>query len=1009
MPTSKSTPKPIVSSPPLPEPKPKKDLIFVLCLILLPIILASIAALAFRLYKLNAQYEGIVSLPQYFEVLGITPSGRTAEVNTDITMQFNMPVEAHHIEHSINFYPYIEGQFKNGKSANEVIFDPAQPLPPGLYLSIVFRAGLPSENGKKLTQDQTFNLSTPQDVNTISFTKDGWAGKFMSFPTISGAKLTLTVGGNVSKPKVKVYRATKDLLINSLLYVQNQDQIPYYYPYGSYLDNPTDTSKLEILREINEPKDQSELELKEKTGIYLIQGLSDDKVISTAWITLNEVGIHFRQDDEKIFLAAQNLATNQAESGIDVSFYSVRDKATVLENRSLSGIQDYPFDFTKKLDFVLAQKGNDTLLVPVMLPNTQADIRLRENLAQKHQLFIYTDRPIYKKGAKVSFRGIARVDNDALYEIPGGPLKLRVYIPNYSAREAGTYIDQIVETDSAGVFSGEFILPEGMNPSNYSLFVTANLAQKPEYSSTYAYFDVFEYTKPAYGLEVTADKNEYTKPDEIIADIKGTYFDGKPLSDIEVNVSFFSKDFYETEKSVYNSSFNLNSWGGMCGGGIGYSDEYYGSKIGDSKVVKLDSNGMGKITLKTQELKSPLSQEVSVVAEKTDDNKNNIIGARNVIVHQGEYNVFFRPGPNKAYVGTPVTQVFYAETKDGQKLSQKEFTYEFMSETWSSQEKKTITSSLDKGSITTDGNGLGTITKSLKTDNLNNQNISLVITGMDSRGNSIESKKYIYFYPTTQTTYNRGFGSSSADQIYLKVISTTANLIPGTTAQLEIESPKDLTVFATFERGRVYNPRWLDLKKGKNTYEFVVPDYFAPSITPTFSFFVDGNHYFEGLSLNVPALSKLISVEIETDKPQYSIGDTALVTIITKNANGAPIEASVGVGVVDKAIFALRKNATPALHSSFYYFRPRSTNSSSSLTWISNFGEGGGGGGGGFDLYQKDTDTLYWNPNLKTGPDGKVTIPVPVGSLETTWKILTYASTDNTELGQGELDILVSK
>jgi hypothetical protein len=214
-----------------------------------------------------------------------------------------------------------------------------------------------------------------------------------------------------------------------------------------------------------------------------------------------------------------------------------------------------------------------------------------------------------------------------------------------------------------------------------------------------------------------------------------------------------------------------------------------------------------------------------------------------------------------------------------------------------------------------------------------------------------------------------------------------------------------------FEKGRVYDAQWVKLKTGQNTFNFAVPATYVPSITPTFSFFYNGHYYIEGISLNVPALSKVMTVSVSTDKPKYNPGDTAQITIETRDAANSPISANVGVGIVDKAIYALRKNATPPLHSSFYFFRRRTTNTSSSLTWIGAYDYGGKGGGGGGDLeaLNKDIDTLYWDPNLKTDSSGKLTISVPVKDAQTTWKILSYGSNSDTKLGQGELDFLVAR
>src|SRR3990172_2052274 len=136
--------------------------------------------------------------------------------------------------------------------------------------------------------------------------------------------------------------------------------------------------------------------------------------------------------------------------------------------------------------------------------------------------------------------------------------------------------------------------------------------------------------------------------------------------------------------------------------------------------------------------------------------------------------------------------------------------------------------------------------------------------------------------------------SSGVDQTILKITSFSSSLKVGEAASLEIIAPGDMTVFGSFERGRVYTPSWIELKKGVNTFNFDVLPQYSPSITPTFSFFYQGEYFIEGLSLNVPALHKLITVEINTDKEKYNPSDTAIITITTKDRAGNFISVDAG-------------------------------------------------------------------------------------------------------------------
>lgn len=955
-------------------------------------------------------------------VKGAYPYGVEESEYAQLTVNFNYQVDAHHMSEFVELTPDIKGEWKQGQSPTQVVFQPADRLGLGVSYKVLLKAGLTAANGKKLIEDYKYYFKVRGRGDLITFAKNDVEGKFMSFPQSSGADLKIKVGTDIRKPNVKIFKATSQDLLNGLVYkVETSNGYTNDYPgYGTYVESYTETSKMLPVAAYETVETDQVISLKEKVGLYLLQGFDGDVNVSNTWVTLNDSMIYFRQDDQKVVLGAQDIYTQVSTSGYQVKFVNLQDSQKQIGQYSLNDIQEYSFDGTKRLDLIVAQKGDDVMVVPVAIPNTQADVRPLSNLNDDKQLFLYTDRPIYKPGDTVFYRGLVRTDNDSLYKnVPTGT-KVRVYVADYTNTTSEKIYDQTLTTNEGGVFAGQIKLTDQFKSGSIFLYATTSLSKDEYTQQTTASFDIADYIKPDFELTVDMEKGDYTKGDKIKATITGKYFNGQPLANQDVAYQLYNKDFYETEKAVYNKSFALNGWGGMCGAG-GWN-EYYGGLLGERQYIVLNAQGKAEVEFDTSKLTGDLSQEITLVASKDNQNYskearssdnpysanlNQIVSAKNAVVHAGEFNIFFFPGTNALVSGEQFNLGFYAENEKGEKLSNSEFDYAIIENNYNATSTQYDKTYLKQNKIQTNSDGVGRILDNFSPP-LANNSYAVEVSKKDSRGNIIRSQKYVYF---TEKNLVKNSGGYRASTTILKIVSSKANLTLGSQASLEIDAPENMTSLVSFDRGRVYKPQWLSLKKGKNTFTFNVEDSFAPSISPTFGFIYQGTYYIEGMSLNVPALHKLLTVNVFTDKLQYAPGDTALVTVETKDAAGNFVAADLSLGIVDKAIYALRKNSTPPIHSSFYFFRPRTTNDSSSLSLIGvyNNGGGGGGGGGGGDVFSKDVDTLYWNEKLRTGLDGRITIPVPVGNMETTWKILTYVSTEDTKVGQADFDMLVAK
>lgn len=944
-------------------------------------------------------------------IVSMNPSGQVFAPR-QITFVMSDPVDLHQFEHHLFLSPATPGAVTQGRSEQQLVFTPSVPFPDGALISVKIGKELVSKNNKPLLNDYTNSFQTGLTSDAIHFVKDGFALRLLTLPKDVPLTFSLDYPTHVKDVSVSLYRSNIENLLNFMVYGSvSKTSGSYTYTEEGYLRHAITHQQSDLVRTFA-PAMEKEYSATVPPGIYYLEAMDGNReTVSGAFAVINTIGATLRQDDRVVTLAAFDLTTSQGISdNLDVSFYGLDDAPVALTRGTLSGVTSFSLPFPKRLDLVLVSRGDERLVVPVKLPQSQADLNVTSNLDEDGRIFLYTDRPIYKPGDPVKFRGIVRKDSDSLYQLPQSNSQVKVWLNSSSLSN----ITVFAQVDEHGIFSGQFPLPEKANDLQY-LYASTNLELGDDFwGKTYGstYFDVARYTKPEFELEAQVDKSESLKHEPLTFTLSGKFFDGRPLSGQTVDYKFYTQNFYETERAAYNSNFNITAWGGMCGGGFSPFDENYGLEVPGGGTVTLDARGQATVSFRQKDEKSFLSQKVAVVAKKKDNVGNEIVASAIAIVHAADTNIFFIPSGDRYSPDEEIVAPFYAETLTGTKLADTEFSYRLVSSTYTYNAAGTssIDMLLSSGTAKTDSTGRGIAKLPFPKEPPVNASLQLIVEKADGYGNLAQNRKPLYFEPPAQKQAPKNYWDrASVSQTYLKIVSSDSSYTVGEEITLTINSPKEMDVLMSLERGRVYQPRKLHLVRGDNTVVIPVTASLSPSITPVFSFFADGLYHSEGLSLNVPALHQLMTVEVTPDKVRYTPNDTATIKVATREPNGAPVAAQFSLSVVDKAIFALRKNATPPIHSSFYYFRPRRTNASSSLTWIGQFlGGGGGGGGGGGDLLGKPIDTLYWNPRLSTDTNGEAIVPVALNNQTTTWKTQVYASTDTSLVGQDDAEFQVA-
>lgn len=906
------------------------------------------------------------------------------DLPSEVTVQFNYPVDIHSLDHTATFSPNVDGSWEalnENKTSFIYKFDKRFK---GTYLSIQISNELMSLDGRRMIREfsQSFNIASNAQYSDA---------RVKSYA--SGQPIPFIYTEN----EVSVYRSNAQSLLEYLTY-KDRDTVVRGSKYEGefiekYIEHP-DTQKITNLT-IDTENNTISLD----PGIYFI----DDNTSMPYFIIVNTFGAVLRQDDKKVVFGAFNVDTGaKLEGTVTFGFYNLNQKVTHLKDFVYSQTNDtVSFAYPDRLDAVIGIYNDEVFFIPVEVLTSSADIKVTSNLETDSKILLYTDRPIYKPGDTVFVKGIVRQDSDSLYKVPTQGSKVYLQLPVKSNSQ--TELNQVVTTDEFGAFNAYFVLPKEYVGEYSNVIADLKPLTKDNYGGTYASFSVMKYTKPEFEIKTNVEKPEYLQSETLAFNISGNYFDNKPLANKTIRYELYSDVYYEVEKAVYNQNFNISS-DGMCGGG-GLED-YFGRQYATGTVT-LDNSG--RAVIKTPwDKESSTSQKITLIAKVTDANNNELISAVNTLVHASTFNIFFIPSAEKYNQGEEVIAPFYAESLRGEKITNKEFTYKLVEYTYNNQEKKETV--VLEGQANTDDTGKGIVRFTLP-NRKSTGYAELVVSAIDSGNNVSRKQKTISIVdPELKDSVYNSYWGSGISQTYLKIQSNKNSFVVGDTVSLNINSPKELDVLFSLERGRIYDQRHLHLQKGDNTVEFQVTSELSPSITAVFSFFSEGNYYTEGLSLNVPAMHKLLSIDLALDKKQYTTSDqNAELKISARDADGYPVVTQMSVGVVDKAIYALRESATPKIHTAYYYFRPRRTNASSSLTKLGFFADGRGGGGGGGEGLGKAADILYWNPNLRTDTNGTATISIPLLGQETIWKVQVLGSTVNAEVGQADTEFTVTK
>jgi Bacterial Ig-like domain/Alpha-2-macroglobulin bait region domain len=932
----------------------------------------------------SAQPIGAQSVAQTVQavvlsVVKATPGDGATNVplNAPITLAFNLAMNPATVKNFLTVQasdsglPNVAGTLKQGNAPQQVVFTPSATFDFGTSVNVYLRTGIQSRDGTKLNNDFSFAFTTILEPTSVDF-----GARLLSAPAGHPLTVDIQVGSGSSAPlTIKTYKATANDLLAALVYSSKD---------GQYLDKPIVTKSMRLMDNAGASLRASgartstveaadSVIISEPAGIYVVMAMDGSRQAGVVWVDFSRYAILLRQDDQKVVVAGEDLISGATTPKFDIAFYNLMNAVHSKLSGSFTGTAEFPAKFPAGLDIAIATSGGEDVVVPISAPTTGAFIGVSADLSTQPQIFLTTDRSAYKQGEVVKFGGAVRVSNDQSYTLGGGG-KVQVWWQTGATLAVAT-----VAAD--GTFGGSFKVPaEAFNSDGtdgqMTLFASAFGANQadPNLLKTSANIVTLSAHAPTSVITVKLDKVSYVASDTVVASITAINLKGKPLAGQTVNLTVYAAQ--DTVQPIEMDTFP--------------SPTTWGQPVLENVKVRLDATGHAKYSMKASAALKAVDQEITV-AVTSGSGKAAAVGAGTAIVYQATDEVFLLDSRSSYQTGDAygVVAHFVVENRAGARVAGLPMAYELDRTDY--QGDNSVTTVVGSGAVTTNAAGLGTILTTYKGPPAS---LVLRIAGKDPSGDVFEEDGGLEFQPGSADS---DFGIT-ADKIAYNV---------GDTANLTVTSGSAVSGLLSLERGRVHQYRWLQLTKGDNLLAVAIAPDLAPGFTAVFSYFQNGLYNSTDFTVYVNNSSRLLKVAVAADQPTYAKGQTAHLTVAITDSAGAPVAATLLADGYDARMSAYKLVDQVSIAGAFLTPSPLSTNGTSSLVTIGNFGGGGCGGGENIVLGSPYAGrTVVWLTDLATDSAGHATIDVPIvqsGPI----RLVVFAGSATSSWGQAETDLNV--
>jgi hypothetical protein len=612
--------------------------------------------------------------------------------------------------------------------------------------------------------------------------------------------------------------------------------------------------------------------------------------------------------------------------------------------------------------------------------------------------YVYTERPVYRPGNTMHFRGILRRQAVVGYEIPANEsVAVQISDPDGKA-----VYQKTLTTTANGIIHDKFAVPSNAPLGNYWIQVKAGE------SNMGGNFEVQEYKKPEYEVRVTPVTPRVLQGESAKALIDARYYFGEPVSDAQVKYS------------VYRSRYWFPLWyepdEESEAGNIGDQYDDANSELIVQANGKLDADGKLDIAVPTTVSDHKIDYRYRIQADVTDKAGRAISGTGWIIATYGSFLVnvtpdryFFQPGTTAAfkieardYDSKPVSTAVHVELV-----------------TWDWRNRKDGQTK-SRADVHTDANGAATAKLRIPSEG---GSYRVIASARTPENRTIGNETYVWISGENESSL---WGGPEGG---IQIVPDKKTYQPGDTARILVVTGQPNTpVLVTIEGRDIRSKTMLRSQGATALFQYTVSQQDEPGFFVSAQFIRNGQMYQGQKRVKVPPRDHELNLKLSTDRPQYLPGQTAVYRVDVTTCDGKPAAGTdLSLGVVDEAIYAIRPETMPDIATFFYGREWNSVSTDNSLTYFFN-GEAGTRRMRLAELRAPSQlaqlkperliqpkirkafpDTAFWAADLTTDSAGHAQARVEFPDSLTTWRATARGVAPGDRFGGAVLKTIVRK
>ncbi|HWR53863.1 MAG TPA: MG2 domain-containing protein, partial [Bryobacteraceae bacterium] len=824
----------------------------------------------------------------------------------------------------------------------------------------------PHEFGTRIARPQIGKRSPLERFHTFKVRARRWARNFLraQFTTDSRSEIRVAMAGRSTRKVTRKVGSTSFAgvpLLNPERLVTTWEQ-----PVGT----PNRWERQVIPVDVHEK------------GLYLVEA-TDGTLRAYTIALITDLAVLSKSAPGRVFAQVVNRRSGQPVHAKTVVLADGKQIASL--ETAPNGTIDLPVrEQSVENVSVLATRGEDFAADALWGHNISSDDRLMG--------YVYTDRPVYRPGHNVSFRGIVRAQGSAGYVLPS----VRELDVEVTDSEGNAVYRKRHTLSTFGTLEGEFTLGAGASLGYYGIHVRSGE------SGAYGGFQVEEYKKPEYEVKVTPEMRRVIQGESVPVTIEARYYFGEAVANGTVN--------WTVHRSRYWSPFFGEEMDEEEPGEYGEEARSYGSEEVSQGSGKLDPDGRLRITVPTEPAENDMRYRVE--ARVTDSGNREINGSGAVLATVGPYVLNVQPTQYVYQQGDTASVEVQARDYDGNPVDAGvELTVAEWR--WGKQPKghEIYTSSSRTGP-----GGKATFRPRFS----DGGSYRAVAVSRTADGREIRDMAYIW------VAGDGGLWAGEQGE-RLQIIADKKSYKPGETANiLIVTGVPEARVVVSVEGRQIYSAEVVHAKSPSVSVSVPIRSEYQPDVYVTAAFIRD-NRLFQGAKrLKVPPDEKRLAVDLTSSKPQYKPGEPAVFSIAARDHNGSPVAAEFSLGVVDEAIYAIRREMAQDILKFFYGFGYNRVNTGSSLRYYF-WGQAGKRTMQLAQVRQRNLaqlkperlvdpavrkafpDTAFWAAGLRTNAQGQVQARFSFPDSLTTWRATARGVTTDTRVGSAIHKVIVRK